>query len=397
MRLLRLALENFRIYRRMDETIPQGVVIIVGGNAQGKTALLEAVYYLATFASFQTRHDSELINFQESRHGSPAVGRLVAEFQRDGEARTHRLEVRLIWETNGAGKRLRREVLLDGMKRKLGEVVGVFNAVLFLPQMTAIVSGSPEIRRRYLNLTLSQVDREYAATLTSYGQVLSQRNALLKRLQEQGGDPSQLDFWDSELSALGAVLIHRRVRLLKELGRLARRFHWELTHNSETLELRYQPAYDPLNDGTLFKRVPGDYARFSVEELAAGMAEALRRRRAEEIARGVTTVGPHRDEFRFWVGDMDLGTYGSRGQIRTALLSLKFAEVEWIESKTKQVPVLLLDETLAELDAARRADIQSRLAKADQVLLTTTDLGFFSPDFVHRSTVWHITAGTIER
>ncbi len=396
MRLLRLSLQNFRNYVRLDETLPAGTLLLVGGNAQGKTSLLEAVYYLATFASFHSRHDRELVNFGAQRWGFPAVGRIVAEFQREGEPAARTLEVRLILEANGNGARLRREVLLDGIKKKLSEALGAFNAVLFLPQMTEMVTGAPEARRRYLNMLLSQVQEGYAQALSEYTQALTQRNALLKLLAEQGGDWEQLAYWDARLARRGAELMAARSRALVALEREARQVHWRLTQNMENLRLRYLPAYDPFGEGQLLQATDNAaLASLSTEALAQGLQEALARRRAEEVARGVTTIGPHRDDFRFLDGKLDLGLYGSRGQIRTALLSLKMAEMAWMTRETGRRPVLLLDEILAELDARRREDLQAYLAEAEQVILTTTDLGLFDADFVARSTVWHLEEGRL--
>ena len=396
MRLLRLALQNFRNYVRLDDILPGGILLIVGGNAQGKTSLLEAVYYLATFASFHTRHDRELVNFNAQRWGYPAVGRIVAEFQRDGEPRPRMLEVRLILEANGNGVRLRREVLVDGLKKKLTEALGTFNAVLFLPQMTEIVTGAPESRRRYLNMLLAQVQPGYAQTLSAYTQTLSQRNALLKALAEQGGDQAQLNYWDAQLARQGAYLMAARAQALTALEREARHVHWRLTQKAENLRLHYRPSYNFFAEGQLLAAAENSaLASLSSEALETGLRNALAQRRAEEIARGVTTIGPHRDDFRFLDGKLDLGLYGSRGQIRTALLSLKLAELAWMEHRTGQRPVLLLDEMLAELDARRRADLQKHLTQSEQVLLTTTDLSLFSPEFVAAATVWRLEEGRL--
>src|SRR5512140_367896 len=197
MHLQHLSLTNFRNFARLDIDLPQRVIVLVGSNAQGKTSLLEAIYYLASFTSFHTHTDRQLINFVEAKN-SLAVTRLVGDYERNG--RRHQLEVRLILEPTGiTGQRLRKEVLLDGVKRPMAEVIGHFNAVIFVPQMSQIIEGGPDERRRYLNLALSQTLPGYARTLSEYGEALTQRNALLKMLGERGGDDSQLDYWDETL------------------------------------------------------------------------------------------------------------------------------------------------------------------------------------------------------
>jgi DNA replication and repair protein RecF len=403
MRLTHLSLTNFRNFTRLDIDIPQGSILLVGNNAQGKTSLLEAVYFLATMVSFHAGSDRQLINFIEARQPL-AVARIIADFVRSHDS--HRLEVRLIQEANssngnfnGSGLHVRKEVLLDGVKCKAGEVVGQFNAVLFLPQMLDVIEGAPEERRRYLNLALTQVITHYSTALAEYTKALTQRNALLKLLCERQGDPAQLDFWDTQLAVSGAQLIYARIRAVQDLERLAARAHRELTRGAEVLRLSYQPAYDPLpqkpGQFTMPLDAPVDRSGLALEVIQRGFTETLQKLRSEEIARGVTTIGPHRDELRFLVNGHDLGIYGSRGQVRTAMLSLKVAEVTWMHQKSGEWPVLLLDEVLAELDAHRRQDLLERLALTEQALLTTTDLDLFSPEFVQHTTIWSIDQGRL--
>lgn len=428
MHLTHLSLTNFRNFARLDVDVPRGPVLLVGGNAQGKTSLLEAVYFLATFVSFHATSDRQLINFLAGREPL-AVARIVADFQskhppaglapfstappqngaaRSGQAASgmHRLEVRIIQEANlfNGSPRLRKELLLDGVKRRLNEVMGQFNAVLFLPHMLRVVEGAPEERRRYLNLAMAQVLPRYAPALAEYGRALTQRNALLKQLSERGSDAlnaaPQLAYWDEQLALFGAELVHARIHAIHELERLAARFHRELTRGQEVLRLSYQPAYDPLpqppRQYALPLEAPIDRSGLALEKIQQGFLACLKKQRSEEIARGMTTSGPHRDEMRFLSNGVDLGTYGSRGQARTAVLSLKLAEVAWMKEKTGQWPVLLLDEVLAELDAERRSDLLGRLEESEQSMLTTTDLDHFSPAFVQGAKIWHIQGGRLD-
>ncbi len=403
MRLTHLSLTNFRNFTRLDLDVPQGSILLVGDNAQGKTSLLEAIYYLATLVSFHASSDRQLINFIEARQPL-AVARIVADFSRG--ANRHNLEVRLIQENNGQngglngnGAHVRKEVLLDGVKCKASAAVGQFNAVLFLPQMLGVIEGTPEERRRYLNLALAQVIAHYPAALSEYTKALTQRNALLKLLSERQGDPAQLDFWDEQIVSNGAQLIYARIHAVQELERLAARTHRELTRGTEVLRLNYLPSYDPFpvqpGQYTLPLDAPLDRTGLALDNIRSGFAEGLKKLRQEEIARGVTTIGPHRDELRFLANGVDLGIYGSRGQVRTAMLSLKIAEVGWMHHKSGQWPVLLLDEVLAELDGNRRQDLLERLTQSEQVLLTTTDLDLFLPEFVERAAMWHVHEGRL--
>jgi DNA replication and repair protein RecF len=398
MRLNHLALTDYRLYTRLDLSLMDRVALLVGGNAQGKSSLLEAIYYLTTFTSYQAENDRQLINFNAARERL-AVARLVAEYER--AKRTHRLEVRLIQESNGAGTtpRFRRELLLDGVKKSSGDLVGHFNSVIFLPIMMRIIEGGPDERRRYLNLAISQTSAGYGKALSDYTQALTQRNALLKQLSERGGDPSQLDAWDDILASRGAQIIQARITALNEMERIVRRIHHRLTGNSEVLRLAYQPAFDPLPENGTQIGLPIDTV---VDRSALGeqdIREAFKARlvslRREEIARGVTTIGPHRDELRFIANAIDLTSFGSRGQVRTALLALKLAEVDWMKERTGELPVLLLDEILAELDQQRRSDLLDVLADSEQVILATNDLALFKPDFIQSAACWGVSGGSL--
>jgi DNA replication and repair protein RecF len=403
MYLTRLSLTNFRNFARLDVDVPQGAVLLVGANAQGKTSLLEAAYFLATFTSFHTGSDRQLINFLAARE-SLAVARIVADFFRiDSLAttRAHRLEVRIIQEANGLNheSRVRKEVLLDGVKTKVTECVGFFNAVLFLPQSLRVIEGSPEERRRYLNLSLSQVIPKYSQYLADYNQALTQRNALLKQLNERVGDPDELSYWDGLVATAGAQIIHARILSIQELESRASLVHNRLTRSGEVLRLVYEPAFDPLpqpvRQFTLPLDAPLDRMGIPIEKIQQAFVERLLALRSEEIARGQTTIGPHRDDIRFLSNGIDLEVYGSRGQARTAMLSMKLAEVAWMKDKTGQWPVLLLDEVLAELDQFRRDDLLSHLADSEQILMTTTDLDLFSTEFVKKATQWQIQSGRL--
>jgi DNA replication and repair protein RecF len=399
--LKRLSLTNFRKFTRLDVDIPRQVVVLVGANAQGKTSVLEAIYFLAAFTSFQTHADRQIVNFYEAKNNSLTVTRLIAEYQRSKSR--HRLEARLILEPTGVlnAQRLRKEVLLDGVKKSVNEIIGHFNAVIFVPQMSQIIEGTPEERRRYLNLALAQSTPAYARILSEYNQALTQRNALLKLLGEREGSSDQLEVWDDTLARLGAQIILWRIEAIQQIERLAARVHNELTRGSEILRLSYEPAFDPLPkpNGQLGLKMDTvvDRSRLELNEIRDGFLARLRELRSEEIARGVTTIGPHRDELRFLANDIDLGNYGSRGQVRTTLLSLKLAEVNWMKDRTGEWPVILLDEVMAELDLLRRADLLKYVGESEQVLFTTTDLNLFPSDFVQRAEVRRVEDGKVEK
>ena len=400
MRIGDLSLTNFRNYRRFESRLPSGPLILVGRNAQGKTSLLEAIHYLAAANSPHAGSDRQLIHWLALREEPHPFMRIRAEVLLAGE--TSIVEVRLELRANGAERdlRLKKTVLVDGLKRRVRELSGVVNVVMFLPQDMVLVEGSPGDRRRYLDATISQVDSTYANAAREYAKVLAQRNALLKNLQERQGTVDQLEFWDEILCAQGATLIARRARALEEIEQYAGALQQELTSEGEHLRLAYRPSYDPTEPpgGQLELGLDSGVRRAAIAdaELAAGMLARLRELRREEMQRGMTLVGPHRDEFRFMLSGIDLGEFGSRGQARTAVLALKLAEMAWMRDRSGEWPLLLLDEVLAELDPQRRHDLMQRINGAEQVLLTTADLDMVAPQFRSQARVWRVSAGTVQ-
>jgi len=395
MYLTHLSLTDFRIFSRFDQAVPPHSLILIGDNAQGKTSLLEAVYYLSTLDSFQASNSLDLINFSAVQNDL-AVCRIVADFRKKNA--DHHLEIRIIKDTSANGStNIRKEVLLDGSQQKINTVIGTFNAVLFLPHMLQIITDSPQLRRHYLNLTLSQVDPIYRESLSEFNKALAQRNALLKQINERTTDTEQLSFWDEKITQAGAYIIFSRIQAVRDLGYIAASIHQELTRGEEVLRLDYQPSFDPAAPAPAQIELPLentlDRTGLALKEIQDGYREKLLSTRSEDIFRRVTTQGPHRDEMRYLSNGIDLGNFGSRGQLRTAMLALKLAEVNWLKEKNGEWPVLLLDEVLAELDDTRRQDLLDRLAKTEQSLLTTTDLDLFSEEYKTGATQWVIKNG----
>jgi DNA replication and repair protein RecF len=398
MLLQHLSLTNVRNFVRLEADVPAGPTLIVGANAQGKTSLLEAVYYLARAASPHAHSDRQLINFLALQEATP-FARLVAEYRRAD--RPQRVEIRLVLEPglNGSEARLHREVLLNGVKRRVSDLAGGLHAVLFLPQDLRVLEGPPSERRQHLDSTLAQADAVYAEALSEYGKVLAQRNALLKQMDEQGSNGSQLNFWDDELAEQGATLIRARALALAEHDRLASPIHADLTRGREALRLEYLPSFDPLPPAAAQLGLPlqpaPDRTALKREAIRDGLRQALERTRPEDLQRRATSLGPHRDDFRFTANGIDLRAYGSRGQNRTAMLALKLAEIEWLHQRTAEWPILLLDEVLAELDGERRQDLLRRVASLPQALVTAADIEMFEGEFRRAATTWEVVAGTL--
>ena len=400
MYITHLSLTNFRNFSRLDFHVSPGNILLLGGNAQGKTSLLEAIYYSSTFFSFQAENDKQLINFLVDDEPL-LVTRLVTDFTSAGN--THQIEVRLISDLTSQNNhtRFRKEILIDGVKRKISEAIGFMQVVLFLPQMMQIIESSPENRRRFINLTLSQVIGHYNVALSQYTNALTQRNALLKTLGERGGDLRQLDYWDEQLSNFGSFIIYQRIQALNEIEKIALPILRELTHGMEILRIVYKPSIDPLPKTQNQMSLPIELSQVrnsvSLVKIQQIIQQSLAEHRSEDIFRGVTLLGPHRDEIRFFTNGIDLGSYGSRGQVRTLLLALKLTETIWMKDKTGNWPILLLDEILAELDVQRSVDLLTKINDYEQVFLTTTDAELFPKDFIKKSHVWQVKNGRINQ
>ncbi len=409
MRIRYLSLTNFRNYARLDLTLPEQPVLLHGGNAQGKTSLLEAIYLLAAGSSPLASSDRELIRWQAEDEGLP-YARVWAEVER--ENRTLELDVTLEKRTLSNGtQRLRKTVRVDRTKKRRSDLSGKLNVVLFTPQDVDLVSGSPSGRRRYMNDSLSQIEGGYSDALGRYAKALRQRNAALRYVRDERGNPTQLAPFESALARNGVIIARRRREFLDDLSVRVKRIHQRLTGGEEWLRLDYVPNFDPGTPPALKRALGMDLAEnrepptdVGFEDLVEIYRRALVERRSREIPRGVTVFGPHRDEIRFIAGspalgthEVDLGTYGSRGQQRTAVLSLKLAELRWMHDETQETPVLLLDEVLAELDRDRRAYLLKQVNNVEQAIVTATDPEMFSAEFVEAAVVLRVAAGIVRR
>jgi len=404
-----LSLTNFRNYARLELTLPESSLLLHGGNAQGKTSLLEAIYVLAAGSSPLASSDRELIRWQAEAEGLP-YARVRAEIKKRHQA----IELEVALEkrvTSNGTARLQKTVRIDRAQKRQSNLSGKLNVVLFTPQNVDLVAGSPSVRRRYMDDVLSQVQEEYSESLSRYSTALRQRNAALRHVRDEGGNPAQLAPFERVLAENGVIIASRRRTLLDSLSARVKRIHEELTGEAEWLRLDYVPNFDPGAPPALRAQVGMDVSGqkgargdVSFRRLVEVYRKALVERRPKEVARGVTVFGPHRDEIRFIAGspalgthEVDLGIYGSRGQQRTAVLSLKLAELRWMHEQTLETPVLLLDEVLAELDKTRRAYLLEHVNEVEQSILTGTDLEMFGTPFLEQAVTWEVRGGLVRR
>ena len=375
MHVISLKLDNFRNYRTLVIEPGEGLNIFVGLNAQGKSNLLESLYLLATSKSSRAGKDTELIKFGE------AQTRVTADVIRE---KNSDIEIELsLSQTDKKAARI------NGVKHtRLADVIGQLNAVLFDSGDLEIIRGEPSIRRRFLDLEISQTSPRYVLALGAYRKTLEQRNRLLRDLRDghaPGSARVSLPAWNESLSQHGARLIERRRLFLERLAQLASETHGILSDGRDSLEVTYQPSF-PLGDLTDAGAIQ---ARF-LEELALVSGE--------EAARGTTVRGPQRDDIAFLVNGQDCRGFGSQGQQRTVALSLKLAERRLIEELVGEPPLLLLDDVLSDLDDARRSLLFDLTTQAgSQTFLSCTNLRAFSPSVLERASVYTVTAGEVVR
>jgi DNA replication and repair protein RecF len=404
-----LSITHFRNYQRLELDFSRRLALLQGPNAQGKTNLLEAIYFLATSKPVHATNEREVVDWQAQEEPIP-YSRLAAVLQSEQGGRLRTTEVEILLTPKGDGLNFTKQVRINGVNKRSMDLIGLLRAVLFLPEDIKLVDGAPSERRRYLDIALCQIDPRYTRALAAYQKVVTQRNSLLRTLREQGaraGNSSveaQLGFWDERLVQHGAMVVAQRHNFVQQLAALAKVYHVELSAGREELELQFLPSfnYTELPDEPFAHYQDGlELASLlsgtvQVEDVAARFAAKLVERRARELAAGSTLYGPHRDDLRFLANGRDLRLYGSRGQQRTAALALKLAEVQAMTAATGEAPLLLLDDVMSELDAQRRGTLLAALEGVAQAVITTTDWEDFTPEFRLAAQCFTVRAGSVQ-
>ena len=395
MRLSHLRLSNFRNLAEVELEVPPGVSVYFGQNAQGKTALVEAIYLLAIARSFRAENERELVNFEAARQGGQALVDGVVEDSGErphpnplpeGEGTLARHRVIIGYRASpstaasGPGYRVHKEIRVNRMRRTATSLVGLVHAVLFSVQDIGLVQGPPSARRRFLDILISQADPLYLQGLQRYQRVLQQRNRLLRLRRDGRARPDEMEFWDDELVREGAWLTWRRHEVMNILTPACVRHHRDLGGEGEALELRYRPSV-PLSAGA--------------EGMTGSYREVLQAVAPRERATAATAAGPHRDDFDIIVNGVDMGAFASRGQARTLALALRLAEAETLSAVRGARPLLLLDDALSEMDAGRRRRVLEKAAAYPQVMITTTDVEQVSGYFGASAAYFRVDGGRI--
>lgn len=335
MKIKAIKLEHFRSWQDYNLAF-NDVTILIGPNGIGKTNLLESIWFLCSGRSWRVREERELVNWESD------YTRIVATIINDNQT----VEIFLPKNNQEQKKQLK----IDGVKRRFIDLLGVMPAVLFSPETIAIIDGAPSLRRKFLDIVLSQIDRKYAVTLLEYNKVLRERNKLLFNIKIGRSKPDELEFWDEKLVILGSFIILTRAEMLKEFNQSLSPVYQDIAGTNEELKIKYLPAVE--------------LDRF---------ADILVANQESEINQTATVHGPHRDDFRIYLNNKDISTFGSRGEYRSAILALKILELRYLEKKKGEKPILLLDDIFSELDFDRRMHL-AKIVQDQQTIITTTDL-----------------------
>ncbi|GAB6168739.1 DNA replication/repair protein RecF [Clostridium carnis] len=359
MYIKRLQMLNYRNYRALDINLGKYVNVFMGNNAQGKTNVLEAMYYCAFAKSHKTSRDKELINWNsENAYISLTVGK---------DRLDKRIDINIL-------KDGRKAIMINKIKvSKIGELFGNFNVVMFSPEDLKIIKDSPGVRRRFIDMELCQLDSRYYYNLVQYNKILNERNAVLKNRKI---DEEILEIYDMQLVNYGYHIIIDRIKYMDKLNLYGKDIHNDISSGKEDIEFKYTSTVKDFNN------------------IQDNFYKLLKRNRKKDMEKGITSIGPHRDDFLVLINGVDTKSFGSQGQQRTAVLTIKFASLKIIKEITSEYPVLLLDDVLSELDFSRKRYILSTIGEI-QTVITCTGIEDLTDYLDENSKVFKVKDGEI--
>ncbi|MDQ0220933.1 DNA replication/repair protein RecF [Peribacillus cavernae] len=365
-----IRLKNYRNYQDLDVAFENKVNVILGENAQGKTNVMESIFVLAMAKSHRTSNDKDLIRWD-------------AEYAKiEGRVRKRNTSIPLELVISKKGKKAKSNHI---EQQRLSQYVGNMNVVMFAPEDLHLVKGSPQVRRRFIDMEIGQVSPVYLHDISQYQKILQQRNHYLKLLQtRKQTDTAMLDVLTEQLVQYAAKIIKKRYQFLSLLQAWAEPIHSGISRGLEVLEIQYKPSLDVSESADLTKMI---------EEYQ----ESFVKIRTREIERGVTLIGPHRDDLVFFVNGRDVQTFGSQGQQRTTALSLKLAEIELIHAEIGEYPILLLDDVLSELDDYRQSHLLNTIQGKVQTFVTTTSVEGIDHQTLREASSFFVDQGSLSR
>ncbi len=369
MHIEQLNLRNYRNYHHLDISFDNKINVIIGENAQGKTNLMEAIYLLAFTKSHRTPRDKELIMWDKEY--AKIDGRITK--------RKQNFPLEIIIATK------RKKAKLNHIEQKrISNYIGALNVVMFAPEDLTLVKGPPQIRRRFIDMELGQIQPRYIYHLGQYQKILKQRNHLLKQMQRrEKKDKTMLQVLTDQLIEHAGTLLERRFIFLDLLRKWAKPIHYGISRELEQLEIKYNPSIE----------VSEEADREKIESIYANKFHEIQEK---EIDRGTTLIGPHRDDLVFYVNQKDVQTYGSQGQQRTTALSVKLAEIELIYNEVGEYPVLLLDDVLSELDNYRQSHLLNTIQGKVQTFVSTTSVDGINHETLRKAELFRVNNGIVD-
>lgn len=367
MLLKKLTLQNYRNYDQIILQTNHMVNIIVGPNAQGKTNLLESIFVMALTKSHRTHQDKELI-----RWNAP-FAQLHAEIEKKYS------DLQLDLTISNQGKKAK----INGLEqKKLSHFIGTLNVVMFAPEDLEIVKGSPAVRRRFLDMEIGQVHPAYIYDLSQYNKILQQRNNYLRQPTTASSGNPLLEVWNEQLAQFGTKITKKRQSFIKKLQNWAEKVHAGITNGQEELKIDYCSSLLTANE---------EEEAVLFEQFMLKLSQV----KEQELRRGATLIGPHRDDLKFYINGNDVQTFGSQGQQRTTALSLKLAEIELIREEVGEYPLLLLDDVLSELDRYRQTQLIETFQRKVQTFITTTGIESIDLSTLENASVIHVLNGSL--
>ncbi|MEW8956778.1 DNA replication/repair protein RecF [Clostridium sp.] len=355
-----LQLKDYRNYELLSIDLVKGVNVFKGDNAQGKTNVLESIYYCGFGKSHRTSKDKELIRWDKENS--------IINLHVSRERLDKKININIL--KNG-----KKAITINSIKiNKISELIGTFNVVMFSPEDLRVVKESPGVRRKFIDMEISQLNPKYYHSLVQYNKVLNERNIILKK---RTSDSAMIDIYDEQLSSFGEYIIKKRLEYLNKLNIHGKDIHRDITSNKEDIEFRYITSVDLSKD------------------IKENLKSNLAANRKKDIDKGNTSVGPHRDDLGIYLNQIDAKSFGSQGQQRTAVLTMKFASLKIIKELTGEYPVLLLDDVLSELDINRKKYILSSIDDI-QTIITCTGIEDINENLQGNYKVFNVEEGHIE-
>ncbi|WP_251554398.1 DNA replication/repair protein RecF [Neobacillus muris] len=365
-----LALKNYRNYEELSIGFENKVNVILGENAQGKTNVMESIYVLAMAKSHRTSNDKDLIRWDQD------YAKIEGRVQKQHSS----LPLQLVISKKGKKAKLNHIE-----QQKLSQYVGNMNVVMFAPEDLNLVKGSPQIRRRFIDMEIGQISPIYLHDMSQYQKILQQRNHFLKMMQlKKQTDETMLEILTEQFIQMAVKIVRKRFEFLHMLENWAKPIHQGISRGLETLQISYKPSVEVLEDQDLSKMI-------------ASFEEKFSKVKSREMDRGTTLFGPHRDDLLFFVNDRDVQTFGSQGQQRTTALSVKLAEIELIYSEMGEYPILLLDDVLSELDDYRQSHLLNTIQGKVQTFVTTTSVDGIDHQTLKEAATYEVAAGVIKK